>query len=302
MLSEIPANFGRSPNQLFRRLLAAILVVAACESAIAQSPDDGLAKALVPIRFGTNIPAVEAESAKLLQQHTNSPEALGKIYLAMALNNEYGHDNDFPKIIEMSQQALQFPLDVMDACRAYGNLIGGLRMKMISSGHAFSPRQNEREQTEMRKQILDVDLNALKLILSKATTLHKQEVPGVSAFSVALAVIMTNATQTQEEREKYDALNRTNALWYQKALQENQAQWKAHDEANAANDLVDRYNWFKRDMVDLYRGIPFVDEITEEGEKVASGDPKLKALTKELVEDVNKVNAPPPTSETNLIK
>ena len=295
-------NFGRSPNPLFRRLLGAILVVFACESAIALSPDDDLTKALVPIRFGTNIPAVEAESAKLLQQHTNSPEALGRIYLSLALNSEYVHINDFSNIIETSQSALQYPLDVMDACSAYHNLADGLRMKMMSSGHAFSPRLNEREQTEMRKQILDVHLNALKLVLGKATTLQKREVPGVPTFSVALAVIMTNATQTQEEREKYDALNRTNALWYQKALQENQAQWKAHDEIVAANDLVDQYNRFKRDVIDLYRGIPFVEEIAAEAEKVAPGDPKIKELAVELVEEVKKSNVPPPISEPKPVQ
>ncbi len=155
MLSEILANFGHSSAKLFRRLLGAILVAVACESAIAQSPDDELAKALVPIQFGTNISVIEAESTKLLLQNTNSPEAHGRIYLALALNNEYQSEHDFPKMIENSQKALQFPLDVMDACSAYSKLAEGLHLKMMMSGHAFSPRLNEREQTEMRKQLLE---------------------------------------------------------------------------------------------------------------------------------------------------
>ena len=279
-----------------------ILLSVTSDLAIAQNADDKLAKALVSIQFGTNLSVIEAEGATLLQQNTNSPETLGKIYLSLALNSEYQREHNLQKMIENSQKALQYPLNVRDACSAYDCLGGAMRRKMEMSGNAFSPRQNEREETVMRRQVLDVYLNALKLIFSKTTTLQKQKVPGVTMLDAVTVVALTNATQSLEEREKIDAMNRTSAQMYQKMRQEWQAQMKAHDEAVAANDLVDQYNWFKRDVIDLYRGIPFVDEITEEGAKVASGDPKLMVLTKELVEEIKTANAPRATSETNLIK
>ena len=282
-------DFMRCSDRLTRWSVGVFLVIIVCESVTAQDSDAELKMALIPIQFGSNILVAEAESGKLLQQNANSPENMGKIYLALASNNEYVRVDDISNIIEYSQKALQYPLDVMDACRAYDSLAGGLRMKMMSSGHAFSPRLNEREETEMRKQILDVYLNALKLILSKSTTLQKQKVPGLTSFSVGYMVVVTNATQTHEEQEKIDALNRTNELAYQKMRQEWQAQLKAHDEIVAANDLVNEYEGFKRRVIDLYRGIPFVEEITEEGEKIMPGAPVLK----ELFEEVKKANAPP---------
>ena len=289
----------RQPDMIIRivMLLSIVLAITISSSVLAFDSTEELQNALVGVQFGTNLQAVEGSCTKLLQQYTNSPVAIGEIYLSLALNNAYRVEG-YSNIIEASQKALRFPLDVIDECRAYESLGDGLRMKMMSSGRAFSPRLNEREQTEMRKQILDVYLNALKLILSNAETLQKQEVPGVPMFDIASVVVLTNAAQTQEEREKIGALNRTNALWYQKQRQEWQTQLKAHDEIVAANDLVDQYNRFKREAVDLYRGIPFVDEITEEGEKIMPGAPVLK----ELVEEVKKSNAPPPTSETNSIR
>ena len=283
-------------------LFCAVTVILASSAFSSFCDEQTIQGIIARVQFDTNIVSAEGNCERYVSQFTNSPETVGRIYLALALNGEYVHNNDFSNIIVISKKALQYPLGVMDACSAYLNLADGLRMKMMSSGHAFSPRLNERGQTEMRKQILDVYLNALKLILSKATTLQKQEVPVVPMFDVGLAVISTNSMQTQEEREKIDAMNRTNVLWYQNALQENQAQWKAHDEAKAANDLVDRYNWFKRDVVDLYRGIPFVEEITAGAEKVAPGDSKMKTLAQELAEEVKQSNASLPTPETNLIK
>jgi len=43
-------------------------------------------------------------------------------------------------------------------------------------------------------------------------------------------------------------------------------------------------------VVELYRGVPYVGEITEVGEKIMPGAPVLK----ELVEEVKKAKAPPP--------
>jgi hypothetical protein len=55
---------------------------------------------------------------------------------------------------------------------------------------------------------------------------------------------------------------------------------------------------FKRNVIELYLGVSYVEEITTEGEKIMPGAPVLK----ELVEEVKKSNAPPPTSETNSIR
>ena len=237
---------------------------------LASDSDLNLRKALVHVRYETNVTAAEENCAKLLLQYSNSPAAMGKIYLALVLNNAYDA-NGYTNLIETSQRALQFPLDIVDECQAYESLGSGLRMKMMSG------RLSEHEETTERRQILDVYLNALKLILSKATTLQKQEVPGVDAF---------------------EFLGSTNDPIYIALDQKQQAQWKAHDETVGANDLVDQFNLFKRNVIELYLGVSYVEEITTEGEKIMPGAPVLK----ELVEEVKKSNAPPPTSETNSIR
>jgi hypothetical protein len=284
---------------LYKKLFAVCLYLALALPTFASDSVENLQYIGVHVQFETNIAVAEELCAKLLLQYSNSPEALGKIYLSLALNNEYRHENDISKIIENSQMALRYPLDVMDACRACDNLAGGLRMKMFNARHGSSPRKSEHAESVMRKQILDVYLYGLKFVLIHAKTLQKQELPVMESGGPLFAFTLTNAMQTPEELEKIEEFNLASALQSQEDSQERQTRWKAYYDVVAANNLVDQYNWFKRDVIDLYRGISSEEEITDEGEKVAAGDPKVLALAKELVAEVKKTNEPtPPTSET----
>ena len=283
----------------YKKLYAACLYLTLTLPTFASDSIEDIRYIGVHVQFETNITVAEKLCAKLLLQYSNSPEALGKIYLSLALNNEYRHEYDIPKIIENSQKALQYPLEVIDACQACDRLAGGLRMKMFNARHGSSPRERERAESVMRKQILDVYLYGLKFVLTHAKILQKQELPFMALGDVAYGFTLTNAMQTPEELEKIEEFNRASALQFQEDRQERQTREKAYDDAVAANKLVDQYNWFKRDIIDLYRGISSEEEITAEGEKVAAGDPKVLALAKELVEEVKKTNEPtPPISES----
>jgi hypothetical protein len=234
--------------------------------------------ALIHVQFEPDIAVAEEYCAKLLEEYTNSPEVLGRIHLALASNLGSGRHPYQPatiaKMIEASRKALQYPLEVLDACRAYDFIAYGLQMEARKD-------RNVPETPAQRREILDVYLTCLKLILSKATTLQKQEVPGVPMMDVLYVV---TPGQDLEDNPEYKA-----------DMAEHEAQMKAHDEAKTANELVDHYEQLKRGIVGPYLGAS-AEEITEEGEKIMPGAPVLK----ELVEAVKKSNAPPPPARTNL--
>jgi len=235
--------------------------------------------ALIHVQFEPDIPVAEEYCAKLLEEYTNSPEILGRIHLALASNLGSGRHPYQPatiaKMIEASRKALQYPLEVLDACRAYEFLSVGLRMETRKDRNVpATPAQ--------RREILDVDLTCLKLILSKATTLEKQPLPGVPMMD--LLYVVTPGQDIEDNPE------------YKANMQEHEAQMKAHDDAKAANELVDYYERFKGGVVGGYLVSFSAEEITEEGEKIMPGAPVLK----ELVEAVKKSNAPPSPPGTNL--
>ncbi len=98
-------------------------------------------------------------------------------------------------------------------------------------------------------------LNELKLVLSKAKTLQKQEVPEVAHYEVGF-------------------VGGTNNPEYKRLQHIREAQLKTYREARSANDLIDQYDLSKRAIVGLYFGIPYLEEIPAEAEKVAPGEPK----------------------------
>lgn len=249
-----------------------VLAISVSFSALAVDSTEEFRRALVQVQLGTNINTVEEHCATLLKKHHNSSEDTGKIYLALVLNNTY-RTNGASKIIDTSQKSLQFPLDVNDACRAYESLGEGLRMKMMSGRHSG------REESVIRKEILGVYLHALKLVLSNATTLIKQEVPGVASY--------------------HYAGSGTNDPVYMALRQRHLDQVKVHDAVVAANGLVDQYERFKSYIVDLYRGIPFPEEILQEGQKIMPS----ASVVNELIEEVKRVNKPPTAvSDQKLVR
>jgi hypothetical protein len=255
-------------------LLAVVPPLVVSLTTLVFGSDEDVQRGINLVRFATNTSEAEANCAKLLQDYTNSPETLGRLYLALALNNEYRRPyqtNGIAKIIDASQKALQFPLKVLDECRAYECLTEGLRDKMAMG-------LTLREETAVRKQILAANLKGLKLVLSKAKTLQKQELPMVPMMNVMFV-----------SDPDHDGMNDPD---YKAKVKEHDAQMKAYDEARESNDLVDRYGWIKGGVINLYRGVPYTEEITEEGEKIMPGAPVLK----ELVEEVRKANAPPPST------
>ena len=132
-----------------------------------------------------------------------------------------------------------------------------------------------RQETVLRKEALAVYLNGLKFVLSKAKTLERQPVP-----KIPKETLFHNLTPDS---------NWINSPEYKAVEDKRAALIKAHDEGNAANRLIDRYEGFKSDVVELYRGVPYIEEITEVGEKILPDAPVLK----ELVEEVRKANAAP---------
>jgi hypothetical protein len=257
------------------RIKSFICAVSSCFvflPAFASNSSGELEGSLIRLRAETNVATAEANGAKLLEEYTNSPEATGRIFLTMALKREYRaphQTNGIAKIIDASEKALQFPLDVIDKSSAYECLGGAIQMR-ITAGLSL------REETVARKQELVAFLNGLKLIVSKARTLQKQPVPVVSGIG---GVVYMSSDGTDGREDPY----------YKAIVKEHEAEMKSREGAIAANDLVDRYQWFKSDIVNLYRGVPYVEEITEEGEKIMPGAPVLK----ELVEEVRKANAAP---------
>lgn len=266
-------------NMRITSYLRAIPLLSALLPALAYGPVDDLNRSLHRLQFDTNIAGAEVYCSKLLMDYTNSPEITGRIYLSLALNNAFlaqRQTEGIAKTIENSQRALQFPLGVLDECRAYERLGGGFQMK-IAMGLSL------KDETLVRKQALGAYLNGLKAVLSKAKTLEKQELPFVDILSVYTSVDMFSESSGGEDDSTYKAV-----------LQDHEAKVKAYDDAKAANALVDRYEWFKTDVVGLYRGVPYVEEIAEVGEKIMPGAPILK----ELVEAAKKANAPPPATNS----
>jgi len=230
-----------------------------------------LETALRDLGFGTNLVALEESSAKLLHDYSNSPEVCGRIYMALLGNWAY-RNGGASNVITVSQKALQCPLEDLDQCQAYEYL--GVSLDMQSKGASL------RQETVLRKEALAVYLNGLKFVLSKAKTLERQPVPKVLKESILTSVTPdTNWINSPEH----------------KAIEDKRAALiKARDEGNAANRLIDKYEEFKGGVVELYRGVPYVGEITEVGEKIMPGAPVLK----ELVEEVKKAKAPPPATNS----
>jgi hypothetical protein len=74
---------------------------------------------------------------------------------------------------------------------------------------------------------------------------------------------------------------------YEALMAEHEATVKAAREARATNEMLERYERLKRCVIGLYHGVPYVEEITEEGQKIIPGAPVLK----ELVDEVKKSNS-----------
>jgi hypothetical protein len=254
-----------------------VVVVILTSSAISSFGDDQTVEGIiVQVRFDTNAVSAERDCEKYLSQFTNSPESRGRIYLALALNNTFRSIGDYTNILKYSKKALECPLQPIDACRAYENIGDALRMKIFDG-------LNLREESNVRKEALEAYLTGLRLVLGKTDTLQKQELPVVPHYQIGF-------------------VGGTNNPEYKRLQQLRETQLKTYRDVKAANDLIDEYEQLKLEVVSLYFRIPFVEEITAEAEKVAPGDPKMKALAQELTEDLDKSNASLPTHGTNKIK
>jgi len=253
-------------------LLITVAGVLAQFSALADGPNDKLEAALRDLLYGSNFAALEESSAKLLHDYSNSPETCGRIYMSLLGNSRYveGHASNE---ITASQKALQCPLDVIDQCNAYGFL--GIGLSMQSQGASL------KQATVLRKEALAAYLNGIKFVLSKAKTLERQRLPRITLETPGFTV------------PSGSKLEDTPA--YKEWVQRNIDVRKVRDEANAANRLIDQYEQFKGGVVYLYSGVPYIDEITEVGDKVLPNAPVLK----ELGEEVKKANAPPPATNSS---
>lgn len=211
------------------------------------------------LRVSSTIDLAEEECAVLLQKYTNSPQVSGRIHATMV--ERYAHEGyrEFERTVHHCELALACPLRVEDACRVLSHMGNALSVRERSAG--------VREVDSFRKQALDAYLTGLRVCLTKVTSLEKLPVPVVGAFSI---------------------MGDQNDPAFIAAKRKNEAEWRARDEIIAANKLVDWKHRFKRSIVGLYHGVPYSEEVKEEGDKLIPGSP----IIQEMLDEIKKENQP----------
>ncbi len=236
-------------------------------SLCAAKSDERLERGLLAIRFAGSVELAQERCNAFLDEHTNSPAATGRAYLALALHRGFRWDAP-DGIVRNAEEALRHPLATDDACRAYAALGEALQVE-ISRGLSL------REEAVLRKRALIANLKGLSLVMSQMKVFQKQEVPQVGGFT--LLVVSTNDPA------------------YRAMVARHEEQMIAHDKAIAANALIDWRGRFEEAVVGLYRATPFSEEISAEG-RTLKLDP---AVLKGLIDKVNASSKPSKSSEAS---
>jgi hypothetical protein len=123
----------------------------------------------------TDIENLESEYLSLLEEY-DSPEDKGGIYSAMAFSHAQSGMIQPEKTAEYCEKALQYPLDIAMMAQMYVFWADALQVKSIAS--------TENEFLSARRNIAEVSLTGLKLILDRGIPRERQEPPAVGIYDV----------------------------------------------------------------------------------------------------------------------
>jgi hypothetical protein len=144
-------------------------------------PNEVLKKQLMEIRAGgrtiaEDSAALESRALQLIRDH-NTPSEKGMIYATIASvysDRGFGSSDEGQrragKTIEYAKKALDYPLDVLTACRVYGRLTGGLS----ATGMRGAPKDRWRE---VRREAVVPCLKGLKLALDNKAPRERPKPP-----------------------------------------------------------------------------------------------------------------------------
>lgn len=216
----------------------------------------------------------EAQLRDLIKDY-NSPIEKGKIYTTIArMYSQSGwrssEDPRIPKAIKYCKEALQYPLDVIDACEMHGRLAGAM---VRYRDHT------EEEFVKMRQEAITYCLTGLKLALDhNAPKDYPEPPPRMTVYHVI--------------PEKGPI--------YEEAVRKNKEQLAAHKKWQFLEELYFQRKALTQRCVSLYSHKPYdIDQFKSIAEKILKGhEPVVKELVAEVESEIlrKEISSVPPQS------